>query len=173
MHSDFNNVTYEVIKQRDLQMNHDLASFRMAMIKEFGRAETDATFHVFAALHKGGDISQVTREVFHWVYFKTHRRAERFAIAVSDQGYKVFSVAQISPSSVLVKFSHIGLATLKAIFAHKKEIFKQAKSERGVYDGWETSIEHDQPSQATMERNFHTRFADDITVMPQTLHVTR
>lgn len=154
---------FETVECNAVATDDDIAAIdpgmrRDELEKQIGKEETDALLRILAVLRQQGDVPEVTREIFHNAYFPSKRQAKHFGKWLTARGYKVFATWQVRKSRMRVEFSHVGQVTLGAIVEHQKSLPKLAGAHGGFYDGWETSVENEQPDQSEMEHKFHTRF---------------
>jgi hypothetical protein len=158
MHRFFEKMKFETIAVKNSVNGENFNPRRSEMEREIGQSKVDSLFQLMEVLHEHGDISEVEREVFHTAYFKTKKQAKHAEKWLNERGYKVFSVFEVRKSRVSVMFSHVGPTFLESLYEHEKTVSKLVGARGGTYDGWETSIEHEQPDRDDMERNFHRRF---------------
>src|SRR5262249_15378120 len=101
--------------------------------------------HVVEELEKKGDPLKVPRLVIHWAYFELPEHRNKFVERVLPLGFKI-SEESNDPKAAkrfVVRLERTDFVDLSSINEVTLELFRLAKAFRGVYDGWETSVEKD------------------------------
>jgi len=89
----------------------------------------------------GADLSIAT-EIEHWAYFKTVKKAFKYAVLVQRTGFKVMQIGKSkNDKEILVKFSHIGTLEHQDISSKTLKLGNVAEGFGGNYDGWEVTVD--------------------------------
>lgn len=110
--------------------------------KQIGKSRCDAFFLALVAMRQHGDDANVASDIFHYSYFRSIRRARQFGKWLTAEGYKLHDLWTVRKSRVRVDFSHTGQTTLNSMTEHENSLSRMAENHGGIYDGWETSVEH-------------------------------
>lgn len=106
------------------------------------QAEIEANKKVIRALIDQGDNPIVSREVFHWVYFKNENDKNNYLKEVTKEGFVLVSSNRIKdefPYQLQIK--RIDKVDENSVNEYVIYLWEKAIEYNGDYDGWETSIE--------------------------------
>jgi len=107
-----------------------------------GQDQMQSLVIALGAMAREGDREDFEREIFHWAYFPSRKKAKFFAKRLLKHGYSFVGGGQVRKSKkICVQFSHFGPATLFSMAEHIAHIKKLISGTQGIYDGWETSVE--------------------------------
>lgn len=101
---------------------------------------------VIDQLEKGGDKLTKSRDVFHWIYFKTDSDREKFIEKIKNDNFTIVdkgsnkSLGEFSYSLQIKRVDKVDQSSVDEYVIYLWEI---ADEIGGDYDGWETSIEKD------------------------------
>lgn len=98
---------------------------------------------VQAILRERGDLSEKSRQIGHWVFFREEAAAQRFAGWAAENKYQNIAIeppADDGPPLWRVQMSHEGTLRLEDISGHSLVIGRQAREAGGQYDGWESPV---------------------------------
>jgi len=101
---------------------------------------------VIDQLEKGGDKLTKSRDVFHWIYFKTDSDREKFIEKIKNDNFTIVdkgnnkSLGEFSYSLQIKRVDKVDQSSVDEYVIYLWEI---AYEIGGDYDGWETSIEKD------------------------------
>lgn len=99
---------------------------------------------VIDQLEKGGDNFTKSREVFHWIYFKTDSDREKFLEKIKNDNFTIVdkgcdkSWGEFSYSLQIKRVDKVDQSSVDDYVIY---LWKLADEIGGNYDGWETSIE--------------------------------
>jgi uncharacterized protein (TIGR01619 family) len=99
---------------------------------------------VLDQLEKEGDDLTKSREVFHWIYFKTEKELEQYENFTKSLGFKTLKKGKTKQSSdfnFVISVSRVDKVGFDEIDDYTLELWEKAEELNGEYDGWETSIE--------------------------------
>lgn len=99
---------------------------------------------VLEQLEKGGDDLTKSREVFHWIYFKTQKELDQFENFTDSLGFKTKKKGKAEQSDeykFVISVSRIDKVGYDEIDTYTLELWEKARELNGDYDGWETSVE--------------------------------
>lgn len=89
----------------------------------------------------GADLSIAT-DIEHWAYFKTVKKAFKYAVLVQRSGFRVMQIGKLkTDKEVLVKFSHVGTLEYQDISSETLKLGNAAEGLSGIYDGWEVTVD--------------------------------
>lgn len=107
--------------------------------EEFERIKNREVLEVLA---NHGDVSGASREVQHWMYFKSEKNRAAFKEAVAKAGYRIESESTLddeeSPFGISVTRNQSVEQDL--INAAVSELVQLTEQFEGEYDGWETQV---------------------------------
>ncbi|MDR7208437.1 ribonuclease E inhibitor RraB [Flavobacterium piscis] len=106
------------------------------------QAEIDANLKVINSLRSEGDKLTVSREVYHWIYFKNVSEKNNYLKEVLKQGFVLVSSNKIEdklPYQLQIK--RIDKVDESSVNKYVIYLWEKAIEYNGDYDGWETSIE--------------------------------
>lgn len=106
------------------------------------QAEKAANKKTIKALIDEGDELIVSREVFHWIYFKNENDKNNYLKEVSKEGFVLVSSNKIDdkfPYQLQIK--RIDKVDEKSVNEYVIYLWEKSIEYNGDYDGWETSIE--------------------------------
>ena len=96
-------------------------------------------------LEKHGDTLTKPREIMHWAYFSSSEAADRFAVVITEKGFRIDE--KIDPAAERhgfgVRFVRHDVPGRDGIDTLTSEILEAVDREGGDYDGWETFVERD------------------------------
>jgi uncharacterized protein (TIGR01619 family) len=101
---------------------------------------------VIDQLEKAGDNLTKSREVFHWIYFKTDSDREKFIEKIKNDNFTIVdkgSDKSWGEFSYSLQIKRVDKVDQNSVDAYVIYLWKLAEEVGGVYDGWETSIEED------------------------------
>lgn len=98
---------------------------------------------VIEQLEDGGDNLTKTREVYHWIYFKTNRDRELFLDKISSDGFSIVDKRFDEnwgdfPYSLQIK--RADRVDWNSVDDYVLYLWDLARETNGDYDGWETQI---------------------------------
>lgn len=106
------------------------------------QAQINANLKVINSLRNEGDKLIVSREVFHWIYFKNENEKNNYLKEVKKQGFLLVSSNKIDdkfPYQLQVK--RIDKVDENSVNEYAIYLWEKALEYNGDYDGWETSVE--------------------------------
>jgi len=106
------------------------------------QAQISANLKVINSLKNEGDNLTVSREVFHWIYFKNESEKNNYLKEVIKQGFILVSSNKIEdklPYQLQIK--RIDKVDESNVNEYVIYLWKKALEYNGDYDGWETSVE--------------------------------
>ena len=106
------------------------------------QAQINANLKVINSLRNEGDNLIVSREVFHWIYFKNENEKNNYLKEVQKQGFLLVSSNKIDdkfPYQLQVK--RIDKVDENSVNEYAIYLWEKALEYNGDYDGWETSVE--------------------------------
>lgn len=101
---------------------------------------------VIEQLKKGGDKLTKTREVDHWIFFKTENDRETFLSKISKDGFSIVDKdfdKTLGELPYRLHIKRVDKVDQNSVDEYVIYLWKQANECNGDYDGWETSIEKD------------------------------
>lgn len=111
-------------------------------LREIDDSRMKGNISVLNNLRSHGDDLSKSRDVFHWIYFKSETDRKNFITKVMAEGFTVINTATIEdiyPYQLQIKrFDKVDLQTVNTFVDY---LAKLAEELKGNYDGWETSIE--------------------------------
>ena len=94
------------------------------------------------ALKDAGETFKVSRDIFHWIYFKKRNDLNNFLKEAKSKGYQLVGINIIDdnlPYQLQIKINdHISENIMHGQVIY---LLDSAKRHNGDYDGWETSVE--------------------------------
>ncbi|MBO6211657.1 ribonuclease E inhibitor RraB [Algoriella sp.] len=100
---------------------------------------------VLENLEKNGDNLSKAKEVFHWIYFKSENDRQNYIEITEKDNFVVVDKSFVKendfPFSLEIK--RVDKVDYEYIDDYTLCLWKLAKENNGVYDGWETSVEKD------------------------------
>lgn len=106
------------------------------------QAQISANLKVINSLKNEGDNLTASREVFHWIYFKSESEKNMYLKEVIIQGFSLVSSNKIEdklPYQLQIK--RIDKVDENSVNEYVIYLWKKAIEHNGDYDGWETSVE--------------------------------
>lgn len=97
-------------------------------------------------IEKAGDMLTKSREVIHWIYFKSESDLEKYLDEIKDENFIVVSRdcdTSWGEFSHKLQIKRVDKVDINSVDEYVIYLWKQANECNGVYDGWETSIEKD------------------------------
>lgn len=101
---------------------------------------------VIDQLEEGGDNLTKSREVFHWIYFKTEKEREKFLSKIKNDNFIVVSKdndKSLGEFSYSLQIKRVDKVDLNSVNEYVIYLWELANELNAEYDGWETSIEKD------------------------------
>lgn len=97
---------------------------------------------VLEVLQQKGDQLSESRQVSHWIYFKTEANRDTFSRAMRELKYEILPCKQDpqSPHPYGVQLRRTDHVDEESINETVLEIFRFARASNGDYDGWETEL---------------------------------
>jgi len=97
-------------------------------------------------LEKGGDKLTKSREVFHWIYFKSESGREKFLEKIKNDNFSIVdkgSDKSWGEFAYKLQIKRVDKVDLNSVDDYVLYLWRLASEFNGDYDGWETSIEKD------------------------------
>ena len=104
--------------------------------------QIEANQKVINVLRDGGDKLIISRNVFHWVYFKSETQKDNYLKEVTTKGFELVSSNKVDdkfPFQIQIK--RIDKVDKESVDEYVIYLWEKAREFSGEYDGWETSIE--------------------------------
>lgn len=101
---------------------------------------------VIEQLEKGGDKLTKSREVFHWIYFKSDSDREKFLDKIKNDNFSIVNKDRDKSwgeFAYRLQIKRVDKVDQNNVDEYVIYLWKLANEENGDYDGWETSIEKD------------------------------
>ncbi|HAB52575.1 MAG TPA: DUF695 domain-containing protein [Ignavibacteriales bacterium] len=101
---------------------------------------------VIEQLGKGGDKLTKSREVFHWLYFKSDSDREKFLEKIKNDNFSVVSKDNDKTwgeFAFKLQIKRVDKVDQNSVDEYVIYLWELANEIGGEYDGWETSIEKD------------------------------
>jgi regulator of RNase E activity RraB len=107
--------------------------------QEFERIKNREVLDVLA---EHGDVPGASRDVQHWMYFKTRNSRALFKEAVVREGYRIESESDLEDGELPFGISVIRNQSVEqdSIDTTVGELVKLTEQFDGEYDGWETQV---------------------------------
>lgn len=99
---------------------------------------------VIDQLEKGGDKLIKSREVFHWIYFKSNIDREKFLEKIKNDNFTIVDKGSDNTwgeFAYRLEIKRIDKVDINSVNEYVIYLWKLAIEMNGEYDGWETSIE--------------------------------
>lgn len=106
------------------------------------QAQINANLKVINSLRNEGDNLIVSREVFHWIYFKNENEKNNYLKEVQKQRFVLVNSNKIDdkfPYQLQIK--RIDKVDESSVNEYVIYLWEKALEYNGDYDGWETSVE--------------------------------
>jgi len=136
--ADFNGYKYDADEQEDSAWEQYL-NVLYPSPEQFERIKNSEVLEVLA---EHGDVAGASREVQHWMYFKTEQSRASFREAVIKAGYNIVSESHLDeeemPFGITVMLAQPVEHNL--IDATVRELVQLTEQFKGEYDGWETQV---------------------------------
>jgi uncharacterized protein (TIGR01619 family) len=136
--ADFNGYKFDTGEQEDSLWEQYL-NVLYPSPEEFERIKNREVLEVLA---EHGDVAGASREVQHWMYFKTEQSRGLFKDAVIKAGYKIVSESHFAEEEM-----PFGITVMRAqpdgqnmMDATVVELVQLTEQFEGEYDGWETQV---------------------------------
>lgn len=129
------------------QSDPEWSNYRVALYPSEEEWELVKNGDVLGVLCKNGDKLKAQRPVRHWVYFESSDDRSQFAVEAKQRGYQVeeeYSTSGNEPYAIQLNRKHS--MTPEVIDEAVLELFRLTKLHHGNYDGWETEVVGDEPS---------------------------
>ena len=106
------------------------------------QAQINTNLKVINSLRNEGDNLIVSRDVFHWIYFKNKNEENNYLKEVKKQRFVLVSSNKIDdkfPYQLQIK--RIDKVDESSVNEYVIYLWEKALEYNGDYDGWETSVE--------------------------------
>jgi uncharacterized protein (TIGR01619 family) len=97
-------------------------------------------------IEKAGDMLTKSREVIHWIYFKSESDLDNYLEKIKDDNFTVVSKDYDKSWGEVahkLQIKRVDKVDINSVDEYVIYLWKLANECNGVYDGWETSIEKD------------------------------
>ena len=101
---------------------------------------------VVEQLEQGGDKLTKSREVFHWIYFKSERDRGSFLERIKSDNFSIVNKGvdkSLGDFAYQLQIKRVDKVYLNSVNDYVIHLWHLANETNGDYDGWETSIEKD------------------------------
>ena len=101
-------------------------------------------WRVLEQLQQRGDDLSKSREVFHWIYFRTAADRRQFEGFAQDAGFRTVTcdrVAEPSDRPFYLTVSRVDKVGYDEVNEYTLMLWEKARTMDAKYDGWETSVE--------------------------------
>jgi uncharacterized protein (TIGR01619 family) len=97
---------------------------------------------VLDVLERKGDTLEASRDIFHWIYFRTKSDREAFWTVIQLLSYRLQSKPEKAGGDFPFGLCIVRFQSVKQDYIDEAviELFRCAKEFRGDYDGWETKV---------------------------------
>lgn len=102
---------------------------------------------VIDQLEKSGDILSKSREVFHWIYFKSESDRGKYIEKIKNDNFTIVDIGSDNSRGEFVfklAIKRVDKVDAKSVDEYVIYLWKLANELNAEYDGWETSIEKDE-----------------------------
>jgi uncharacterized protein (TIGR01619 family) len=102
---------------------------------------------VIDQLEKGGDKLTKSREVFHWIYFKSESDREKFLEKIKNDNFTIVDKGSDNSwgeFAFRLEIKRVDNVDVKSVDEYVIYLWNLANELNAEYDGWETSIEKDE-----------------------------
>lgn len=130
----------------DLKEEKDWKTYLTFLCPSAQQMENIKNRHVVDLLEKGGDSLIKSREVDHWIYFKTNNDRDNFLTRISNDGFTIVDNdfdESLGTFPFRLHIKRLDKVDLNSVDEYVINLWKIANECNGDYDGWETSVEKD------------------------------